>query len=40
MLLLEPDPVRFFEQEDQKNKIGSFKLFLQSIFPSFYLTLA
>ena len=33
MLLLEPDPVRFFEQEDQKNKIGSFKLFLQSILP-------
>ena len=33
MLLLEPDPVRFFTQEDEKEKIGGFGRFLKRVFP-------
>jgi ATP-binding cassette subfamily C protein len=33
MLLLEPDPVRFLAQEDQKDKIGGFALFLKRVLP-------
>ena len=31
MLLLEPDPVRFFAQEDEKEKIGGFGRFLKRV---------
>lgn len=33
MLLLEPDPVRFFEQPDEKEKIGGFGRFLKRVWP-------
>jgi ATP-binding cassette, subfamily C, bacterial len=33
MLLLEPDPVRFFTQSDDKEKIGGFARFLKRILP-------
>ncbi len=33
MLLLEPDPVRFFAQPDEKEKIGGFGRFLKRIWP-------
>lgn len=33
MLLLEPDPVRFFTQEDEQEKIGGFGRFLRRILP-------
>ena len=33
MLLLEPDPVRFFTQEDEKDKIGGFGRFLKRVLP-------
>jgi ATP-binding cassette, subfamily C, bacterial len=33
MLLLEPDPVRFFTQEDEKEKIGGFGRFLRRVSP-------
>ncbi|EDX75926.1 peptidase, C39 family [Coleofasciculus chthonoplastes PCC 7420] len=32
MLLLEPDPVRFFEQPDEKEKIGGFSRFLKRVW--------
>lgn len=32
MLLLEPDPVRFFEQPDEKDKIGGFGRFLKRVW--------
>ncbi|MEO1560907.1 MAG: peptidase domain-containing ABC transporter, partial [Cyanobacteria bacterium J06632_19] len=31
MLLLEPDPVRFFTQEDEKQKVGGFGRFLRRV---------
>ncbi|MDJ0570858.1 MAG: peptidase domain-containing ABC transporter, partial [Pleurocapsa sp. MO_192.B19] len=33
MLLLEPDPVRFFTQPDEKEKIGGFNRFLKRVWP-------
>jgi ATP-binding cassette subfamily C protein len=33
MLLLEPDPVRFLGQEDEKNKIGGLNRFLKRVLP-------
>ncbi|KOP23935.1 ABC transporter ATP-binding protein [Hapalosiphon sp. MRB220] len=33
MLLLEPDPVRFFTQLDEKDKVGGLGLFLKRIWP-------
>ncbi len=33
MLLLEPDPVRFFTQPDEKEKIGGFSRFFKRILP-------
>ncbi|QHG20498.1 peptidase domain-containing ABC transporter [Nostoc sp. ATCC 53789] len=33
MLLLEPDPVRFFSQEDEQEKIGGFGRFLRRVWP-------
>jgi len=33
MLLLEPDPVRFFAQPDDKDKIGGFRRFYQRVLP-------
>ncbi len=33
MLLLEPDPVRFFAQPDDKDKIGGFRRFCQRVLP-------
>ncbi|WP_413199826.1 peptidase domain-containing ABC transporter [Nostoc piscinale] len=33
MLLLEPDPVRFFTQEDEPEKIGGFGRFLRRVAP-------
>ncbi|MHC0062493.1 peptidase domain-containing ABC transporter [Nostoc sp. UIC 10890] len=33
MLLLEPDPVRFFTQEDEQEKIGGFGGFLRRVWP-------
>ncbi len=33
ILLLEPDPVRFFSQPDEKDKIGGFNRFLKRIVP-------
>ncbi|MBV6622468.1 MAG: peptidase domain-containing ABC transporter [Rivularia sp. (in: Bacteria)] len=33
ILLLEPDPVRFFTQEDEKKKIGGFGRFLRYVLP-------
>ena len=33
MLLLEPDPVRFFAQPDEKDKIGGFSRFFRRILP-------
>ncbi|WP_424097443.1 peptidase domain-containing ABC transporter [Moorena producens] len=33
MLLLEPDPVRFFAQEDEKEKIGGLDRFLKRFWP-------
>ena len=33
MLLLEPDPVRFFAQPDEKEKIGGFARFLRRVLP-------
>jgi ATP-binding cassette, subfamily C, bacterial len=33
MLLLEPDPVRFFTQKDEKEKIGGFGRFLRRVWP-------
>ncbi|MEC4812016.1 MAG: peptidase domain-containing ABC transporter [Scytonema sp. PMC 1069.18] len=33
MLLLEPDPVRFFTQKDEKEKIGGFRRFLKQAWP-------
>ncbi len=33
MLLIEPDPVRFFKQEDEKEKIGAFRNFLKRVLP-------
>ncbi|AFZ34790.1 bacteriocin-processing peptidase [Stanieria cyanosphaera PCC 7437] len=33
MLLLEPDPIRFFTQEDEKDKIGGFGRFFKRVFP-------
>ncbi|MEA5581882.1 peptidase domain-containing ABC transporter [Nodularia harveyana UHCC-0300] len=33
MLLLEPDPVRFFTQEDEKGKIGGLGRFLRRVWP-------
>ena len=33
MLLLEPDPVRFFSQEDEKEKVAGFNRFLKRVLP-------
>ncbi|ODG98161.1 ABC transporter ATP-binding protein [Nostoc sp. KVJ20] len=33
MLILEPDPVRFFTQEDEQEKIGGFGGFLRRVWP-------
>ncbi len=33
MLLLEPDPVRFFAQSDEKEKIGGFSRFFRRVLP-------
>lgn len=33
MLLLEPDPVRFAEQDDDRDKIGGFSHFLKRVLP-------
>jgi ATP-binding cassette subfamily C protein len=33
MLLLEPDPIRFFAQLDEKEKIGGFGRFLRRVWP-------
>ncbi|MGH2416476.1 MAG: cysteine peptidase family C39 domain-containing protein, partial [Microcystaceae cyanobacterium] len=33
MLLLDPDPVRFFTQPDEKEKIGRFSRFLKRVWP-------
>ncbi|MBE9166112.1 peptidase domain-containing ABC transporter [Pleurocapsales cyanobacterium LEGE 06147] len=33
MLLVEPDPVRFLAQEDEKNKIGGLSRFLKRVLP-------
>ena len=33
MLILEPDPVRFFAQPDEKEKIGGFSRFLKRVLP-------
>jgi ATP-binding cassette, subfamily C, bacterial len=37
MLLLEPDPIRFFAQPDERNKIGGLGRFLKRILPYRYL---
>ncbi len=33
MLLLEPDPIRFFSQADEKEKLGAFNRFLKRVLP-------